>query len=126
MPRMDWAQTLTIIAAVAGLVWASNRQTNKRIDDMRSHFDARIDDLRGDLRAHVDTRVDDLHAQTAENVKALRADMNHRSDSTDRQLSDLRADMNRRSDSTDRQLSDLRADLRAVIPRAAAEPATRT
>ena len=53
---MDWPQTLTIIAAVGGLIWLFTRQTNKRIDDLRTEtyqahaqIGKRLDDMRSDV-----------------------------------------------------------------------------
>ena len=47
---MDWTQTLTIIASIAGIITGYAFLLNKRIDDTNK----RIDDLKEDLNRRMD------------------------------------------------------------------------
>ncbi|WP_029551651.1 hypothetical protein [Thermocrinis jamiesonii] len=53
---MDWTQTLTIIASIAGIITGYAFLLNKRIDDTNR----RIDDLREDLNRRMDRLEDEL------------------------------------------------------------------
>ena len=53
---MDWTQTLTIIASMAGIITGYAFLLNKRIDDTNR----RIDDLREDLNRRMDRLEDEL------------------------------------------------------------------
>ena len=53
---MDWTQTLTIIASIAGIITGYAFLLNKRIDDTNR----RIDDLREDLNRRMDKLEDEL------------------------------------------------------------------
>ena len=53
---MDWTQTLTIIASIAGIITGYAFLLNKRIDDTNK----RIDDLREDLNRRMDKLEDEI------------------------------------------------------------------
>jgi len=53
---MDWTQTLTIIASIAGIITGYAFLLNKRIDDTNR----RIDDLREDLNRRMDKLEDEI------------------------------------------------------------------
>ncbi|WP_448584690.1 hypothetical protein [Thermocrinis sp.] len=53
---MDWTQTLTIIASVAGIMAGYAFLLNKRIEDTNR----RIDDLREDLNKRMDKLEDEI------------------------------------------------------------------
>ena len=47
---MDWIQTLTIIASVAGILTGYAFLLNKRIDDLREDLNRRMDKLEDELK----------------------------------------------------------------------------
>jgi len=53
---MDWTQTLTIIASMAGILTGYAFLLNKRIEDTNK----RIDDLREDLNRRIDKLEDEI------------------------------------------------------------------
>ena len=47
---MDWIQTLTIIASVAGILTGYAFLLNKRIDDLREDLNRRMDKLEDEIK----------------------------------------------------------------------------
>jgi len=47
---MDWTQTLTIIASMAGILTGYAFLLNKRIDDLREDLNRRMDRLEDDIK----------------------------------------------------------------------------
>ena len=125
--------TLTIIVSNAGLLWLFIRQTNRQIDALRSDFNTLRSDfntLRSDTARQFEAQRADTAALRADFTKQLDA---QRADFT-RQLDTQRADTARQFDAqraehreglaqVGERVAELRADFRAVLPRAAAEPA---
>ena len=120
--------TLTIIVSTAGLLWLFVRQTNRQIDAqraetaaLRADFTRQMEVQRADFTRHLDAQ----HAETA----ALRADMAKQFDAqradTARQFEALRVEHREGLAQVGERVAELRADFRAVLPRAAAEPASR-
>ena len=118
--------TLTIIVSNAGLLWLFIRQTNRQIDTLRSDFNTLRSDTarqfeaqRADtaaLRADFTKQLDAQHAHFDKRFDAQHAD-------TARQFESLRAEHRDGLAQVGERLAELRADFRAVLPRAAAEPA---
>ena len=146
MPADIGYDTLTIIVSIAGLLWLFVRQTNRQFDaqraetaalraDMARQFDAQRAEtaaLRADFTRQLDAQraetavlradmVKQLDAQRADFTKQLEA---QRAD-TARQFEALRVEHREGLAQVGERVAELRADFRAVLPRAAAEPAGR-
>ena len=126
-------EALTIIVSNAGLLWLFIRQTNRQIDALRSDFNTLRSDfntLRSDTAKQFEAQRADTAALRSDFTKQLdaqHADFDKRFDAqhadTARQFESLRAEHRDGLAQVGERLAELRADFRAVLPRAAAEPA---
>ena len=110
MPADLGYDTLTIIVSTAGLLWLFVRQTNRQFDAQRVETAG----LRADMAKQFD-------AQRADFTRQLDAQRTE----TARQFEALRVEHREGLAQVGERVAELRADFRAVLPRAAAEPAVR-
>ncbi|WP_297887378.1 hypothetical protein [Sulfurihydrogenibium sp.] len=114
------------------------KETNKRIDDVRTELTARIDETNkridetnkriDDIRAELTARIDETNKRIDETNKRI-DETNKRIDETNKRIDDVKAELTARIDETNKridftnqridnvmyQLTDIRADLKEAL-----------
>ena len=100
MSRQDWVGAALGVGAICVTIAVSSGATHARIDDMRTDFNAHVQDMRADLR-EMRTAIDSLRGDVASlrgdvdgmrgNVDSMRSDI----DSMRTDIDSMRTDMDR-------------------------------
>jgi hypothetical protein len=85
----------TLILAIFGASWLNQQAMNKRLDDLKSYFDARFDSIEKRFSAEIQS----VRAETHSEIQSVRVEVSH---------------LNQRMERIERQLD---AILKPVLPK---------